>query len=106
MPTRKELIGANMTVPQIEKYLEVDSLRYLSSTECSACRRFPTQHFATAVFRQVSDQVPPINGKYSLGVISAMVGLVPQLAMGSVHTIFVFHDSAASVPAFVPFDLS
>jgi amidophosphoribosyltransferase len=68
MPTRKELIGANMTVAQIEKYLEVDSLRYLSIEGMLNMPSLPNTTFCHGCFSgKYPIKVPPINGKYSLG---------------------------------------
>ena len=68
MPTKKELIGANMTVPQIEKYLEVDSLRYLSLDNMLSMPSLPNSNFCHGCFSgKYPIKVPPINGKFSLG---------------------------------------
>jgi amidophosphoribosyltransferase len=68
MPTRKELIGANMTVAQIEKYLEVDSLRYLSLDAMLSMPALPKTTFCHGCFSgKYPIKVPPVNGKYSLG---------------------------------------
>lgn len=68
MPTRKELIGANMTVPDIEKYLEVDSLRYLSIEGMLGMPSLPKTTFCHGCFSgKYPIKVPPINGKYRLG---------------------------------------
>jgi amidophosphoribosyltransferase len=68
MPTKKELIGANMTVAQIEKYLEVDSLRYLSLDAMLSMPALPKTTFCHGCFSgKYPIKVPPVNGKYSLG---------------------------------------
>jgi amidophosphoribosyltransferase len=68
MPTRKELIGANMTVPQIEKYLGVDSLRYLSLDAMLSMPALPKTTFCHGCFSsKYPIKVPPVNGKYRLG---------------------------------------
>lgn len=68
MPTRKELIGANMTVPEIEKYLGVDSLRYLSLDAMLSMPALPKTTFCHGCFSgRYPIKVPPVNGKYRLG---------------------------------------
>ncbi|HVP06686.1 MAG TPA: amidophosphoribosyltransferase [Candidatus Acidoferrum sp.] len=68
MPTRKELIGANMTVAQIEKYLEVDSLRYLSLKGMLSMPSLPDSDFCSGCFSgKYPIKVPKINGKLRLG---------------------------------------
>ncbi len=68
MPTRKELIGANMTVAQIEKYLQVDSLRYLSLKGMLSMPSLPDSNFCSGCFSgKYPIKVPKINGKLRLG---------------------------------------
>ena len=68
MPTKKELIGANMTVPEIEKYLEVDSLRYLSLDGMLAMKSLPQIGFCSGCFSgKYPIKTPEINGKLKLG---------------------------------------
>jgi amidophosphoribosyltransferase len=68
MPTKKELIGANMTVAEIEKYLEVDSLRYLSLDNMLSMPSLPNSTFCHGCFSgKYPIKVPPINGKLRLG---------------------------------------
>jgi amidophosphoribosyltransferase len=72
MPTRKELIGANMTVKQIEKFLGVDSLRYLSIEGMLSMPSLPRTAFCSSCFSgKYPMKVPTINGKLKLGVIPA-----------------------------------
>lgn len=50
MPTKDELIGANYTVPQIEKMLGVDSLRYLSLDGMLSMPSLPNTTFCDGCF--------------------------------------------------------
>jgi len=52
-PTSEELIAHNRTVKQIEKFLEVDSLAYLSLEGMLACLKFPKDHYCTACWSGV-----------------------------------------------------
>jgi len=64
MPTRKELIGANKSVAEIEKYLEVDSLRYLSLEGMLSMSALPDTTFCSSCFSgKYPIKVPKINGK-------------------------------------------
>jgi amidophosphoribosyltransferase len=68
MPTRRELIGANMSVAEIERYLEVDSLRYLSLDGMLSMPSLPPTSFCSGCFSgKYPIKVPPINGKLRLG---------------------------------------
>jgi amidophosphoribosyltransferase len=68
MPTRKELIAANMSVTQIEKYLEVDSLRYLSLRGMLSMPSLPDTDFCSGCFSgKYPIKVPAVNGKLRLG---------------------------------------
>jgi amidophosphoribosyltransferase len=68
MPTKKELIGANMTVPEIEKYLEVDSLRYLSLEGMLSMKSLPQIGFCSGCFSgKYPIKTPEVNGKLKLG---------------------------------------
>ncbi len=58
MPTKKELIGANMSVKQIEQYLGVDSLRYLSLKGMLSMSSLPDTTFCSSCF----------SGKYPMKV--------------------------------------
>jgi amidophosphoribosyltransferase len=72
MPTRKELIGANMTVKEIEKYLGVDSLRYLSLEGMLSMPSLPKTSFCAGCFSgKYPMKVPEINGKHRLGAVPA-----------------------------------
>ncbi|RKY33900.1 MAG: amidophosphoribosyltransferase, partial [Candidatus Omnitrophota bacterium] len=53
-PTQKELIAAKQTIQSIEKYLGLDSLKYLSIEGMLKSMRLPKEEFCTACF----------NGKY------------------------------------------
>ncbi len=64
MPTRKELIANRKTVAQIEKYLNVDSLRYLSLEGMLAIKALPDTRFCDSCFSGKYPIKPPtINGK-------------------------------------------
>lgn len=64
MPTKQELIGANMSVEQIEKYLEVDSLRYLSLEGMLSLKSLPDTTFCASCFSgKYPIPVPRQNGK-------------------------------------------
>jgi len=68
MPTRKELIASSMSVRQIEKYLGVDSLRYLSLKGMLAMPSLPDTTFCHGCFSgKYPIPVPKINGKDKLG---------------------------------------
>ncbi|PWB74746.1 amidophosphoribosyltransferase [candidate division GN15 bacterium] len=73
MPTRKELIAANMSVKQIEKYLGVDSLRYLSIKGMLSMPSLPDTSFCASCFSgKYPMKVPHVNGnKMKLGVVPA-----------------------------------
>jgi amidophosphoribosyltransferase len=67
MPTRKELIASNMTVEAIEKYLKVDSLRYLSLEGMLSMPSLPKTTFCHGCFSgRYPIRVPEINGKFRL----------------------------------------
>ena len=67
MPTRKELIAANMSVRKIEKYLGVDSLRYLSLDGMLSMPSLPKATFCHGCFSgNYPIKVPPVNGKFRL----------------------------------------
>ena len=64
MPTRKELIAANWSVEKIEKYLEVDSLRYLSLEGMLKMPSLPDTTFCHGCFSgRYPIKVPKINGR-------------------------------------------
>ena len=64
MPTREELIASHMSVQQIEKYLEVDSLRYLSLKGMLSMPSLPDTSFCSGCFSgKYPIKVPPANGK-------------------------------------------
>lgn len=68
MPTRQELIGSRMDVKKIEKYLEVDSLRYLSLEGMLSISSLPDTNFCASCFSgKYPMKTPEINGKYRLG---------------------------------------
>jgi amidophosphoribosyltransferase len=65
MPTKKELIGANMTVDEIEKHLEVDSLRYLSLDGMLAMKSLPKIGYCSSCFSgKYPIKVPPMNNQH------------------------------------------
>ncbi len=49
-PSKKELIAANNTIDEIKKYLDVDSLGYLSEAGLLKAVSFPKEHYCTACF--------------------------------------------------------
>lgn len=63
MPTRKELIGANMSVAEIEKYIGVDSLRYLSLEGMLSMSSLADTNFCDSCFSgKYPMKTPAING--------------------------------------------
>jgi len=67
MPTRKELIASNMSVERIERYLGVDSLRYLSLKGMLAMPSLPDTTFCHGCFSGHYPIAPPrVNGKDKL----------------------------------------
>ncbi|MFZ1682665.1 MAG: amidophosphoribosyltransferase [Candidatus Zixiibacteriota bacterium] len=67
MPTKKELIAANMTIEEIEKYLGVDSLRYLSLEGMLTMPSLPRTSFCHGCFSgNYPMQVPEAQGKLRL----------------------------------------
>lgn len=70
MPTRKELIGANMSVEKIEKYLGVNSLRYLSHDGMLGMSSLPGTTFCSSCFSgKYPIAIPKINDKSRLAKI-------------------------------------
>ncbi len=69
MPTKEELIGHRMSVKEIEKYLEVDSLRYLSLKGMLSMPSLPDTDFCSGCFSgKYPIKVPEANGKERLGI--------------------------------------
>ena len=67
MPTRKELIASHRSVAKIEKYLEADSLRYLSLEGMLSMASLPKTDFCASCFSGRYPIKPPaINGKHRL----------------------------------------
>ncbi len=67
MPTRKELIASNSSVKRIEKYLGVDSLRYLSLEGMLKMPSLPDTTFCHGCFSgKYPIKVPKTNGKFNL----------------------------------------
>ena len=67
MPTRSELIASHRSVREIEKYLEVDSLRYLSLEGMLSMSSLPKTTFCASCFSGKYPVRPPrINGKHYL----------------------------------------
>lgn len=63
MPTRDELIAYNMSVPEMEKHLGVDSLRYLSLEGMLGMSALPNTGFCSSCFSgKYPIKVPTING--------------------------------------------
>lgn len=70
MPTKQELIGANKSVKEIEKYLQADSLRYLSLKGMLSMPSLPNTTFCDSCFSgKYPMKTPKQNGKYRLGKI-------------------------------------
>jgi len=68
MPTKKELIASRHSVAEIERYLGVDSLRYLSLDGMLAIKALPDTTFCDSCFSGKYPLKPPtINGKNRLG---------------------------------------
>ncbi|UCD65269.1 MAG: amidophosphoribosyltransferase [Candidatus Zixiibacteriota bacterium] len=68
MPTRQELKAANMSVKQIEKYLEVDSLRYLSLEGMLSLPGLPDTTFCSSCFSgKYPIKTPKIDGEHRFG---------------------------------------
>jgi amidophosphoribosyltransferase len=66
-PTSKELIAYERTVDEIRKFLEVDSLGYLSPEGMLSCMELPADHFCTACFAgKYPMPVDPQVGKFSM----------------------------------------
>ncbi|MDZ4723199.1 MAG: amidophosphoribosyltransferase [candidate division Zixibacteria bacterium] len=67
MPSKSELIGANMSIDEIEKYLGVDSLRYLSLEGMLSMPSLPNTSFCHGCFSgNYPAPIPKINGKHRL----------------------------------------
>lgn len=67
MPTKKELIGANKSVKEIEKYLGADSLRYLSLKGMLSLSALPEGPYCSSCFSgKYPIRVPEANGKFRL----------------------------------------
>jgi amidophosphoribosyltransferase len=70
MPTKKELIAANMSVQKIEKHLGVDSLRYLSLKGMLSMSCLPDINFCSSCFSsKYPIGIPSINAKNRLSKI-------------------------------------
>jgi amidophosphoribosyltransferase len=66
-PTSKELIAFERTVEDIRKFLEVDSLGYISAEGMLSCMELPADHFCTACFAgKYPMPVDPQVGKFSM----------------------------------------
>lgn len=69
MPTREELIAATMPVNEIESFLGVDSLRYLSLEGMLSLSSLPTTGFCSGCFSGTYPlPIPRKNGKLQLAV--------------------------------------
>ncbi|MEA2030056.1 MAG: amidophosphoribosyltransferase [candidate division Zixibacteria bacterium] len=76
MPTRSELIGSHMTVPEIERHLGVDSLRYLSLKGMLSMKSLPKESFCSSCFSgKYPIKVPSISEKLPLDIRSPVVKL-------------------------------
>jgi amidophosphoribosyltransferase len=68
MPTKQELIASNQSVEKIEKYLGVDSLRYLSLDGMLSISSLPQTTFCSSCFSgKYPMKTPEIDGKLRLG---------------------------------------
>jgi amidophosphoribosyltransferase len=66
-PTTKELIAFDRSVEEIARFLEVDSLGYISVEGLLGCMELPADHFCTACFSgNYPIPVDPQVGKFSL----------------------------------------
>lgn len=67
-PTRRELIAANHSIPEIESMLDVDSLRYLSLAGMLSAVQLPAEHFCAACFtgRYPVEPVDQMADKFSM----------------------------------------
>lgn len=66
-PTTKELIAHSRSVEEIARFLEVDSLGYISVEGLLSCMELPADHFCTACFSgKYPIPVDPQVGKFSL----------------------------------------
>ena len=73
MPTKKELIAGRMSIKEMEEYLGVDSLRYLSIEGMLSMKSLPDINFCSACFSgNYPIKIPEVNGKYRLQVRSAV----------------------------------
>jgi len=69
MPTKEELIAYRMSVKEIEKYLQVDSLRYLSLKGMLGMKSLPDTTFCSSCFSgKYPIKIPPVNGKHHLQI--------------------------------------
>ncbi|MFH1374220.1 MAG: amidophosphoribosyltransferase [bacterium] len=67
MPTRRELIGYRMSVEQIRKFLQADSLQYLSLSGMLSMQSLPRTTFCSSCFSGRYPIKPPrVNGKHRL----------------------------------------
>ena len=67
MPTRRELIAPEKTVPEIEKYLGVDSLGYLSVDGMLSMPSLPNGSFCVSCFTgKYPLKIPAMNDKLRL----------------------------------------
>lgn len=67
MPTKKELIGANNSIKEIEKYIGADSLRYLSLEGMLSMSSLPDTDFCSGCFSgKYPMKTPTMNGKFKL----------------------------------------
>ncbi|HWR83747.1 MAG TPA: amidophosphoribosyltransferase [Candidatus Deferrimicrobium sp.] len=72
MPTKKELIASSRSVAEIQKYLGVDSLGYLSLKGMLSMPSLPKTSFCASCFSgKYPVRVPPVNGKDRLEVTSS-----------------------------------
>ncbi|MDR0868493.1 MAG: amidophosphoribosyltransferase [Planctomycetota bacterium] len=73
-PTRKELLAANHTIPEMEKMLQVDSLRYLSVEGMMKAVSLPADHYCKACFTG-EYPVPPVDSLAGEDAYSADIGV-------------------------------
>ncbi len=64
MPTKRELVAANMSVPEIGKYLGVDTIGYLSIDAMLSIHSLPKENFCVACFSgKYPTKIENTNGK-------------------------------------------
>jgi amidophosphoribosyltransferase len=80
-PTKEELLANNRTLEEIQEFLEVDSMGYISLEGMLACAALPADHYCTACW----------SGKYPIPVSIAM----NKFAMER-HQLYMFEESSTA----------